>query len=217
MAKKSIAVLGLGKFGSSVARECAQADVDVLAIDVDEDRVNAICDEVTCAVACDVCDTARMMTFGLSNMDAVVVAITGNLHASVMATILAKEAGVPMVLAKSGDAVHTKILQKLGADRVIIPESESGRRVAHSLLSGKFVDFIELSERIRLIEMLPRPEWVGKSLRELNLRKTQSINVVAVRRGDELIGNLDPEKPLPKDCTMIIMVDRKDIARLTAK
>ena len=124
--KQSFAVIGLGKFGSSVAMELAAAGAQVLAIDRDEERVSDIADHVTYAVRADVCDGKVMASLGISNMDAVIVAITGSLDASIMASIMAKEAGVPLVIAKAKEDMHAKILRKTGADRVIIPERESG-------------------------------------------------------------------------------------------
>lgn len=151
--KQSFAVIGLGKFGSHVAMELAAAGAHVLAIDIEEERVADIAENVTYAVKADVCDSKAMQALGLSNMDAVIVAITGSLDASIMATIMAKEAGVKMVIAKAKEEMHAKILQKTGADRVVIPERESGIRVAHNILAGNFLEFIEISERVRMVEV----------------------------------------------------------------
>ena len=209
--KKSFAVLGLGKFGMSVARELSRAGAEVLAVDIDKEMVNEVADEVTCAMCADVCDTDTMETLGLSNMDGVVVAITGNLNASVMATILSKEAGVPFVLAKAEDDIHTKILKKVGADKVIIPERESGIRTARHILSSNIVDFIELSRNICLIEEEVKEEWIGKNLKELNLRQKHKMNVVALRKGEEVIVNISPDKPLEKGMRLMVIMDRKDL------
>ncbi len=134
--KKSFAVLGLGKFGMSVARELSREGSEVLAVDIDREMVHEVADDVTCAICADVRDTDTLETLGLSNMDGVIIAITGDLNASVMATLFAKEAGVPFILAKAEDDVHTKILKKIGADKVIIPERESGIRTAREIVSG---------------------------------------------------------------------------------
>lgn len=215
MSKKSYAVIGLGRFGSAVAREMSRAGAEVLAVDENEERVHEIAADVTCAVKADVCDVESIGALGLSNMDGVVVAITENLDASIMATILAKEAGVSYVLAKAKDAVHARILEKVGADKVIIPEKESGVRMARSMMSGKFLDFIELSDRVRMIEIPVKDEWIGKTLIELNLRKSKKINVIAVRNeADEVIVNFDPERPIKAGMSMLITVDRNDIAKL---
>jgi len=186
----------------------------VLAIDIDEERVAEVADFVTCAVKADICDAGTMATLGIKNMDGVIVAITGSMHASVMGTIIAKEAGVPYVFAKSQDDIHSKILKKLGADKVLIPEKESGVSVAHSVMAGSFVDFIELSEKVRMIELKPKSEWLGKTLRDLDLRKRSRINIVAVREGGEICPTPDPDKPLTTAMTLLVMVDERDVKRL---
>lgn len=212
--KKSYAVLGLGKFGKSIAEEMAKAGAEVMVVDNDEESVNEMADTVTYAVKADICDVATMKSLGLSNMDGVVVAITDNLDASIMGTILSKEAGVPYVIAKSSGSIHTRILEKVGADKVIVPERESGIRVARNMLSSNYIDFIELSDRIRLVEVPVKQEWVGKTLKELNLRKKEKINVIAIRKGSEMLVNLDPDVPMKEGITLLVMVDRHDLERL---
>lgn len=214
MGKKSIAVLGLGRFGESMALELAKAGAEVMAVDIDEERVTQISEDITYAVKADVCDAETMERLGISNMDAVVVAITNNLNASIMGTILAKEAGVPFVLAKSGNDIHTKILEKVGADKITVPERETGVRMARNMVSGNFLDFIELSDRIRMIELAVKPEWVGKSIIDLNLRKKHNINIVAIRRGGELNAKFNPDIPLAGDETLLVIMDRSDIPKL---
>lgn len=214
MAKKSFTILGLGKFGTSVALELTRSGAEVLAVDKNEERVAAVADYVARAMVADVCDTVTMATLGLSNMDGVVVAITGDLNASVMGTILATEAKVPYILAKSYDEIHTKILEKVGATKIIVPEKESGVRIARSMASGNFLDFFELSDRIRMVEMAPKGDWIGKTLRELNLPKRENAYVIAMRKGGELFVGLDPDKAITKDCTLIITIDRRFMPRL---
>lgn len=214
MIKKSYAILGLGKFGASIAEEMSKAGVDVLAVDIDEDSVHSVSDFVTVAVRADVCDTETMKSLGLSNMDAAIVAITGNLDASIMATITAKEAGIPVVVAKAKDEIHAKILEKVGADRIIVPEKESGIRMARCLMSGNFIDFIELSDKISMVELNVRPEWIGKSLRELKLREKARINVIAVHTEQEVTVNMNPDMPLKAGYSMWVTVDKRDIDKL---
>lgn len=215
MGKKSYAVMGLGRFGAAIAEELSRAGAEVLVVDEDEERVHELASIVTCAIKADVCDAESMESLGLSNMDGVVVAITENLDASIMGTILAKEAGVDYILAKARDAIHARILEKVGADKVIVPEKESGIRIARSMMSGKFLDFVELSDRIRMIEIPVKEEWIGKTLIQLNLRKTKKINVIAVRNvDDEIIVNFEPERPIKAGMSMLVTVDRNDIAKL---
>lgn len=214
MAKKSFAVMGLGKFGRSIVMEMMRAGADVLAIDMDEEKVKRVAEYVTCAVQADVRDPEAMNVLGISNMDGVVVGMTSNLDAAIMATIYAKEAGVPYILVKAQDEIHEKILKKVGADKVIIPERESGIRVARNMVSGSFIDFIELSDRVKMIELKIKPEWIGHTLRELNLRKKHALNVIAVRQDGELLVNQDPDQPLDKDVTLLVTIDKKDMPKL---
>lgn len=214
MTKKQFAVIGLGKFGLSVAAELSAAGGDVLAIDADSDRVDAAAKSVTCAVCADILEPADVERLGLSEIDCAVVAITGSIDASIMAVIAAREAGVRHIVAKARDDVHARILKKVGADRTVIPERESGVRIARSVMSGSLHDFIELSERVRLIETEPRPEWIGKTLRELDLGRKESISVVAIRRGEDITARTGPETVIPQDCSLFIIADRRDLARL---
>ncbi len=214
MENKSFAVLGLGKFGRSTVEELVRAGAEVMAVDNDEEKVKRISEIAAYAMQADVRDSEAMQELGLSNMDGVVVAMTGSLDASIMATIMAKEEGVPYVLAKAQDEVHERILKRVGADKVIIPERESAARVARNMISGNFLDFIELSDRVRMVELTVKPEWAGYSLRELDLRKKYSLNVMAIRSGGELITSIDPEAKLTEEMTLLVTIDKKDLARL---
>lgn len=215
--KKSFVIFGLGKFGESIARELILADCDVLAVDINKERIQNISSDVTFAVQADVCDAETMKSLCISNMDAAIIAITNNLNASILATILSKEAGVPYVIAKAKDEIHKKILLKVGADKTVIPEHESGVRIARHLISGNVIDFFELSHNIRMVEIQVKPEWVGGSLRSLDLRRKYRINVVAIRQNDEINQTPDPDDPLFADQTMLITVNKKDLEKLIEK
>ncbi len=211
---KSFAVFGLGKFGRSVATELANAGADVLAVDINKERVHALADIATCAVAADIRDTEAMESLGISNMDAVVVAITRSLDASILATIFAKESGVPYVIAKSQDETHSKILKKVGADKVVRPELKTGIRTARHLVTGNILDFVELSETIKMLEINIKPEWAGYTLRGLDLRSKEHINVIALRKNGELVVNPDPDSVLSPDLSMLVTVEKKYIHKL---
>lgn len=217
MKHKSIIVFGLGKFGQSVSIELANAGAEVLAIDLDEERAHDVANVVDCAVSGDVRDMDTLESLGISNMDAAVVAITGSLDASVMATIFAKEAGVPFILAKAQDDIHGRILRKVGADKVIIPEHESGIRAARQIITGNVLDFVELSKNIRMVEITVRDAWIGHSLQELDLRRTEHINVIAVRKDEEVLVNLHPDMIFEQDMTLLVTVAKKDLSALLEK
>ena len=145
MAKKEFVVFGLGRFGTSVARTLAESGCEVLVVDDNEDKIHEIADYVTHAVCANVTDVDSLESLGISNFDGAIVAIGQNLEASVMVTILAKEAGIPYVLAKAQNDLHAKVLKKVGADMVVFPEKETGIRIANNILMGNFFDAVELS------------------------------------------------------------------------
>lgn len=208
------AVIGLGKFGQSVARELSQLGADVLAVDIKEDKVREIATAVSCAVCADLREPNAAAAIGLAGRDTVIVATSGSLEASVIAVILAREAGASLVLAKAKDDIQSRILEKVGADRVLVPERESGVRVARSLCSEGMVDLIELSDRVHLVEVEIQPEWQGKSLAALNLRKRLGFNVIGIRGEDGLEVNIDPAKPLPGRGTVLIIADAKRLSQI---
>ncbi|MBQ8318943.1 MAG: TrkA family potassium uptake protein [Lachnospiraceae bacterium] len=212
--KKSFAVIGLGRFGRSIAMELSNLGADVMVIDNDEEKINRLSDYVTCAINVDVCDTDALSSTGIANMDAVIVAMADYLEPSIMSVITAKELGVPLVIAKARDHVTGSIYDKVGADKVVFPERESGKRISKQLMCADFLEFFELSESVSLIELLPRKEWVGKSLRELNLRREYKINVIAVKENEDVNVVMDPDEPLKADSPLIITIRKEDMKRL---
>lgn len=212
--QKSFAVIGLGRFGSSVARQLYNDGADVMAIDNNEEEVNRIADSVTVAVAMDVTDTDALKNAGISNMDAVIVSMADSLEPSIMCVMAAKDLEVPFVVAKARDEISGEIFKKVGADLVLYPEKSSGIRLAHKLMSTDFLDFFDLSDTVSLIELLPKKEWVGKSLKELNLRKEYKINVIAIKENNNVNVVMDPDEPIKEDCPLLITVKKSDIKRL---
>ena len=214
MKEKSYAVIGLGQFGMSVAETLAESDCDVLAIDAREENIQEIADKVTYAVRADVREPEVLRTLGVQNVDVAVIAVAENMEASIMATMQAKELGVPYVLAKAMNALHGKILEKIGADRVIYPEQSMGLRVARNLMSGGFLDVFELSTEFSMAELPVPTEWIGKSLQELQLRESHDINIIAIKVGDDVEINLDPVKPLEADWHLMAIGKNKVLERL---
>lgn len=212
--QKSFAVIGLGRFGSSVARQLYNDGADVMVIDNDVDEVNKIADSVTVAVALNVVDTDALKNAGISNMDAVIVSMADSLEPSIICIMAAKDLGVPMVIAKARDDISGEIFTKVGADIVLYPEKTSGIRLAHKLMSNDFLDFFELSDTVSLIELMPRTEWVGKTLRELNLRKKYKINVIAIKEDEEINVSMDPDLPLKAEYPLLVVVKKSDLKRL---
>ena len=211
---KSYAVFGLGRYGLAVAKELVNNGVEVLAVDVDENIVNSAIADIPFCKCADVTDLEVIKHLGIANMDVVIVSMANNLESSVMAVMLCKEVGVKTVIAKCANEMHKKILNKVGADKVVFPEQESGIRLAKNLLSSGFVDVIELSNDISLIELEVKPEWVGKTLIELNLRKKYSINVIAIRQGQKLEINVDPTVQLEKSMQLVVVANSSKINKL---
>lgn len=212
--KKSYAVFGLGRYGLAVARELVAGGADVLAIDSSEAIVNSLSAEIPLCKCADVTDPDVLRQLDIGNVDVVIVAIAGSLEATVMATMLCKELGVETVIAKCSNEMHQKILSRVGADQVVFPESESGSRLAKNLLSAGFVDLLELARDVSMVEIRVQPEWVGKNLLELNLRRKYGINVVAIRLNGEVVINIDPEKPLSKEARLLVIGNPARLGKL---
>ena len=217
MINKSYAVLGLGRYGSAVARELSDSGIDVLAVDIDEATVNAAASELPICKCADITDPEVIEKLGIGEIDVVVVAMASNIEASVMAITLCKEAGVKTVIAKCADEMHGKIYKRVGADKVVFPEEESGKRLARNLLSSGFVDMMELSSDVSIVELDVKNDWVGKSLIELNVRKKYGINIVAIRKNGTVQVNIDPEAPLESDMKLIVIANTTRLAKLTDK
>lgn len=211
---QSYAVFGLGRYGMSVAKELVENGMEVLAVDIDEDIVNAAISEIPYCKCADVTDAEVIKQLGLSNVDTVIIAMATNLEASIMATMLCKEIGVKTIIVKCASEMNCKILSKIGADKVVFPENESGIRLAKNLLSSGFIDIMEISKDVSMVELDVRSEWEGKSLVELNLRKKYSINVAAIIQDQEVCVNIDPEKPLKKSMKLIVIANRSKLKKL---
>ncbi len=211
---KTYAVFGLGRYGTAVAKELVANGIELIAIDSDEARVNAAAVDIPVCKCADVTDPEVIRRLGIGGIDVVIIAMASSLEACVMAVTLCKEAGVKTVIAKCGSEMHQKILERVGADVVVFPENESGIRLAKNLLSSGFADMITLSKDFSMIELGVRPEWVGKSLLELHLRKKYNINVVAIKRGDALTVNINPEEKLSQDASLIVIANPEKLARL---
>lgn len=208
---KSYAVFGLGRYGKAVAEELVKNGAEVLAVDTDQEIINDAYMDLPFCKCADITEPEVIKQLGISNMDVVIIAMANNLEASVMATMLCKEAGVETVIAKCKDEMHQKILMRVGADRVVFPEYESGTRLAKNLMSSGFVDIIELSKDVSMIELSIRPEWIGKSLLQLDLRKKYSINVVAIKQNEDVWIDINPDKVLEENMTLIVVANTEKL------
>lgn len=182
---KTFVVIGLGRFGIAVATQLFNMGYEVLCIDKDINKVNAVADSVTQAICADAKDEHVLKAMGIRNYDCAVVAIGGELSDSILVTLLLKEMNLPKIVCKALDRNHKKVLQKIGADTVIIPEFEAGKKTAVNIVSNSITAYIELSDRYSIAEVVTPKGWVGSSIRELDLRRKYSVNVVAVMNGSE--------------------------------
>lgn len=211
--KKSIAVLGLGKYGMSLAKNMYEMGADVLIVDQDQDKLKEMNGFCTAAVCADLTSEDEVISLGLKNMDIVAVAMAGNLAASIMTVAVAKEQGVSLIVAKSSSDRMTSILKKIGANKVIVPEEYGGEQSARILSSDTFLDYFKVDGNLCMIEINPLPKWVGKNMMELNVRKNYNANVIALKRGSRW-KIMDPAEALEADDLLLIVVERKDLHRL---
>lgn len=214
MSKKEYGVLGLGKFGTAVAKTLAANGNSVIAVDLNPECVDEVADDVTCAMTADISDPHVLDNLGLHNLDCVIIGVSTNMQVSIMATLLAKEKGAAFVVAKAENEIHKHILEKIGADKIVFPEAEMGTRLARNLMGGEFVDLVELSKAFSLVEM-PVPEaWIGKSLRQLDVRGNYGLNIIGIKSGEHLKVNLNPDEPMKQQMTLIIVGKNDDFSKI---
>jgi trk system potassium uptake protein TrkA len=187
---KQFAVIGMGRFGTSVARTLYEMGYEVLGIDSNEDRIQDTMEFVTHAVTADTTDENALKAIGIRNFDVVVVAIGNDVKNSILTTLILKELGVKMIVVKAQDELHGKVLEKIGADRVVYPERDMGYRVAHNLISPNILDYIELAPDYSIMEIQVPKKFVGRSLEQIDLRRKYGCNVMAIKHGDEI--NISP-------------------------
>ena len=211
---KTYAVFGLGRYGRAVAEELVKNGADVIAVDRNEELVNDAAQFIPVCKCADITDPEVINKLDIEDVDVVIIAMANNLESSVMAITLCKEAGVKTVIAKCVEEMHGKIFYRVGADKVVFPEKEAGTRLGKNLLSSGFVDIVELSKDVSMVELEMKPQWVGKNLIELNLRKKYSINVVAVLKGEEVITSVDPEMPFTENMKLIVIADTVKLDKL---
>lgn len=208
------AVLGLGRYGYAVAKELVENGAEVLVVDSDEDLINNVVNDFPLCKCADITDIDAIEQLGISNVDVAIVAVASNLETSVMATTLCKEVGVKTVITKCANETQCRILSKVGADKVVLPEYEAGTRLAKNLLSSGFVDILELTNNVSLVEIDVKPEWIGKNLIELNLRKKYSINVIAVQQDNDVTTEIDPNRPLEASTKLIVVANRSKLEKM---
>lgn len=211
---KSYIVVGLGRFGSGVARELCRHGCEVLAMDVSNELVSQVANDVTHAVVGDGGDREVLRALGAADFDCGIVAIGDDLAASVLVTMNLKELGVPKVICKAHDDTHRRVLEKLGADQVMIPEQEQASRLARSLSSPNVLDYIELSDEYGIIETPAPASWNGQSLKDLNVRAKLGINILAIRRGGAFHVSPGADFAFTEGDVMVVLGDSKALKKV---
>lgn len=207
-------VAGLGRFGSSVATNLEKMGYDVMAMDSDAERVQGLSDKLGYVVCADCSDEKSLTAIGAGNADVAVISVS-DLGASLMCTLLLKDMGVKKIWVKALNTLHGKMLQKIGADKIIYSEQEMGARVAHNLVSPGIIDYIEMENNITIVSIHLPKDWIGKNLIQVDVRRKYNISVAAIKRGDKMMVNPPPDMPMEDKDMLVILGDSGSVRRVT--
>ena len=207
-------VAGLGRFGQSVALTLDRLGYDVMAMDIDEDVVQDLSDQLGYVVCADATEEKNLQAIGATNADVAVIGI-GNIEGSLLATLQLKDMGIKTLVVKAINELHGKMLQKIGADKIVYSEKEMGIRVAHNLTSPGIVDYVEMNNNITILTIQLPKEWRGKNLIEIDARRRHNINVVALLRGEQNFINPPPDMPLLEGDMVTILGDNANVRNVT--
>lgn len=213
MKKQQYIVFGMNRFGASVARTLAASGIQVVAVDQDAELIAQIADEVSYAVQADVDDEEALDGLGLSHMDGAVIAISDNMEASIVIAMKCRECHIPQIIATGKNELHGKVLEKLGVSRVVYPEREMGVRVGKYLTARDFSDWINLSKDYSMVEMEVPLAWVGKTLKELDLRKKYGMNIAGIRIGNRMELQFSPDEKLNSQMRLYVIGRDQDLQR----
>lgn len=211
---KQFIVIGLGRFGSSVATTLYKLGYDVLGVDNDEELIQSLSNSMTHTVQADATDENVLKELGVRNFDVAIVSIGEDIQASILVTLILKEMGINYIIAKAQNSLHAKVLYKIGADRIVFPERDMGIRVAHNLVLPNILDYFELSSDFSIVELVSLEEWYDKSLKDIDLRGTHGLNVIVIKRGKEMIISPKANDKILKDDVLVVVGENKDIERL---
>ncbi|QOS97274.1 TrkA family potassium uptake protein [Brevibacterium sp. JNUCC-42] len=214
---KQFAVIGMGRFGSSVAHALYEMGYEVMGIDEDEERINGNIQNVTHSVAADSTDEMALREIGIRNFDVVVVSIGADIQASILTVLILKEMGVKKIVAKAQNERHGQVLYKVGADRVVFPERDMGIRVAHNLISANVLDFIELAEDYSVAEVVVSHSMVGQSLRDIDVRAKYGVNVIAIKSNQSFNISPGPDIVLQHDDVLVVIGHNMDLKEFEEK
>lgn len=211
---KQFIVIGLGRFGSSIATKLSQLGYDVMGVDRNEGIIQTHSDLLTHCVQADATDEHVLKTLGVRNFDVAIVSIGQDIQASILVTLLLKELGLKYVVAKAQNKLHAKVLAKIGADRIVFPERDMAIRVAHNLVSSNIIDFIELSPHFSIVEIAAISDWYNKSLKDLDMRKKYGLNVMAIKRKKDVIISPNADEKILEDDILVVVAKNEDVESL---
>ncbi|MBD0406102.1 TrkA family potassium uptake protein [Bacillus siamensis] len=211
--RKEFAVIGLGRFGGSICKALSEEGLEVMAMDIDEDKVNEYAKIASHAVIGDSTDESVLKNLGLRNFDHVIVAIGENIQASILTTLILKELGVNTITVKAQNDYHEKVLAKIGADHIVHPERDMAKRIAHNIVSNNVLDYLELSDEHSIVEIVANSRLAGNTLLDLDIRAKYGINIVAIKREKEVIVSPLATEMIQKDDILIVIGSLTDISR----
>lgn len=212
---KSYAVIGCGRYGFSIAETLSSYNLDVLVIDNDKHKIQDISPLVAKAIVADSTDESVLRDLSINSMDAVIIAIASDIEASIMTTLIVKDIGAKYVVCKANNDKHAKVLEKIGADKIVFPEKDMAIKTARTLILPNFMELIELEKDYNIAEIKIPEKWIGNTIIELDLRKKYSINVIGILKNDKLSLNIDPTKPLRKEDILFVIGKIEDIMNIT--
>ena len=211
---KSFAVIGIGRFGTSVALTLSLMGHEVLAVDTSAAAIDSIADRVTHAIVADATDERVLRRIGIAEFDAVVISVAADIRASILTAMLSKELGAKRVVAKAADDLHAKLLIKAGADQVVQPERDSGVRLARSIAVDSVLDYFALTDDVSINELRLPYSWAGKSLVQLGIRTRYGVSVIAIKRGEKMIVAIDPNSALEQGDVLVLLGSNHELEKL---
>ncbi len=214
---KEFVVIGLGRFGGSIVRSLSEQGMEVMAIDQDEDKINEFASIASHAVVADSTDESVLKSLGIRNFDHVIVAIGDDIQSSILTTLMLKEIGVKNITVKAQNDYHEKVLRKIGANQVVHPERDMGKRIAHNIISNNVLDYLELSDEHSIVEIVANENLAGNTLIDLDIRAKFGINIVAIKRGRDIIVSPQANEAILEGDLLIVIGADTDITRFEKK
>lgn len=212
--KRQFVIIGCGRFGKGVAQKLVDLGCEVLAIDKNEETIQEVSTYATSAMQADATDENTIKSLGIRNFDVAVVTIGSDIQSSILVTLMCKELGVKYVVAKAQNELHAKVLHKVGADRVVFPEREMGIRIANNLVSDNILDYISLAPDYSIVEVVALDEWIGNTLKEIDIRAKYGINVMAIKHGDEINIAVSADDQVKEGDVLVVIGHNDDLNRV---